>query len=143
LIIFHFRVLLYYLVKGILLIKSIFYFSVIYKMANEKKGKVGLSIRSRNNKPKNASSNDASKLKELNKAFEAPKNEKPAKKAKKEKKEKKEKKPRKLNAYMVFAIEVRESVKKNNPTASIIEIAKKIGEKWRAMSDSEKAKYKK
>lgn len=115
-------------------------------MANEKKGKVGLNIRSRRNKPKNASSNDASKLKELNKAFEAPKNsskEKPAKKAKKEKKEKKEKKPRKLNAYMVFAMEVRESVKKNHPTASIIEIAKKIGEKWRAMSDSEKAKYKK
>jgi len=115
-------------------------------MANEKKGKVGLNIRSRRNKPKNASSNDASKLKELNKAFEAPKNsnkEKPAKKAKPAKKEKKEKKPRKLNAYMVFAIEVRESVKKNNPTASIIEIAKKIGEKWRAMSDSEKAKYKK
>ncbi len=112
-------------------------------MANDKKGKVGLNIRSRRNKPKNASSNDASKLKELNKAFEAPKNEKPAKKAKKEKKEKKEKKPRKLNAYMVFAMEVRESVKKNNPTASIIEIAKKIGEKWRAMSDSEKAKYKK
>jgi hypothetical protein len=112
-------------------------------MANEKKGKVGLTIRSRRNKPKNASSNDASKLKELNKAFEAPKNSKPAKKAKPAKKEKKEKKPRKLNAYMVFAMEVRESVKKNNPTASIIEIAKKIGEKWRAMSDSEKAKYKK
>jgi hypothetical protein len=115
-------------------------------MANEKKGKVGLNIRSRRNKPKNASSNDASKLKELNKAFEAPKNSnktKPAKKAKPAKKEKKEKKPRKLNAYMVFAMEVRESVKKNNPTASIIEIAKKIGEKWRAMSDSEKAKYKK
>jgi hypothetical protein len=115
-------------------------------MANEKKGKVGLNIRSRRNKPKNASSNDASKLKELNKAFETPKNSnktKPAKKAKPAKKEKKEKKPRKLNAYMVFAMEVRESVKKNNPTASIIEIAKKIGEKWRAMSDSEKAKYKK
>ena len=108
------------------------------------KGKVGLTIRSRrNNKPKSASSNDASKLKELNKAFEAPKNEKQAKKAKKEKKEKKEKKPRKLNAYMVFAMEVRESVKKNHPTASITEIAKKIGEKWRAMSDAEKAKYKK
>jgi len=117
-------------------------------MANDKKGKVALTIRSRrnnksNNKPKNTSSNDASKLKELNKAFEAPKNEKPAKKAKKEKKEKKEKKPRKLNAYMVFAMEVRESVKKNHPTASITEIAKKIGEKWRAMSDAEKAKYKK
>jgi hypothetical protein len=112
-------------------------------MAKEKKGKVGLNIRSRRNKPKNASSNDASKLKELNKAFEAPKNSKQAKKAKPAKKEKKEKKPRKLNAYMVFAMEVRESVKKNNPTASIIEIAKKIGEKWRAMSDSEKAKYKK
>ena len=117
-------------------------------MANEKKGKVGLTIRSRRNKPKNAS-NDASKLKELNKAFEAPKNSnkaKPAKKAKKEKKEKKENKDkpkRPLNAYMVFAMEVRESVKKNNPTASIIEIAKKIGALWRAMSDSEKAKYKK
>jgi len=107
-------------------------------MPNETKGKVSLTIRSRrNNKSKNASSNDASKLKELNQAFEAPKNKKTAKK------EKKEKKPRKLNAYMVFAIEVRESVKKNHPTASIIEIAKKIGEKWRAMSDAEKAKYKK
>jgi len=116
-------------------------------MPNENKGKVSLNIRSRrNNKPKTASSNDASKLKELNKAFVAPKNENPAKKAKttkKAKKEKEEKKPRKLNAYMVFAMEVRESVKKNHPTASIIEIAKKIGEKWRAMSDAEKAKYKK
>lgn len=124
-------------------------------MANDKKGKVGLTIRSRrNNKPKNASSNDASKLKELNSAFESSKNknkmnsknETPAKKEKKEKKAKKdnkEKKPRKLNAYMVFAMEVRESVKKNHPTASITEIAKKIGEKWRAMSDAEKAKYKK
>jgi Mg-chelatase subunit ChlI len=121
-------------------------------MATDKKGKVSLTIRRRNNKPVNVSSNDASKLKELNRAFESSKtktnskNEKPAKKEKKEKKEKKdakEKKPRKLNAYMVFAIEVRESVKKNHPTASIIEIAKKIGEKWRALSDSEKAKYKK
>jgi Mg-chelatase subunit ChlI len=125
-------------------------------MANDTKGKVGLVIRSRRNKPKNASSNDASKLKELNSAFESSKNkknntnnEKPAnkekssKKEKPSKKDKKEKKPRKLNAYMVFAMEVRESVKKNHPTASIIEIAKKIGEKWRAMSDSEKAKYKK
>jgi hypothetical protein len=122
-------------------------------MANDKKGKVSLNIRRRNNKPKNTSndtSNDTSKLKELNKAFDSSKNnknktktEKPAKKQKKEKKEKKEKKPRKLNAYMVFAMEVRESVKKNNPTASIIEIAKKIGEKWRALSDSEKEKYKK
>ncbi len=125
-------------------------------MATDKKGKVGLTIRSRrNNKPKNASSNDASELKELNSAFESSKNKmnsknkKPAKKEKKEKKEKKakkdtkEKKPRKLNAYMVFAMEVRESVKKNNPTASIIDIAKKIGALWRALSDSEKAKYKK
>ena len=123
-------------------------------MENDKKGKVGLTVRrSRNNKTKNTlKSNDASKLKELNKAFEESKNgtnsknEKPIKKAKKEKKEKKEKKDkpkRPLNAYMVFAMEVRESVKKNNPTASIIDIAKKIGALWRAMSDSEKAKYKK
>jgi hypothetical protein len=127
-------------------------------MATDRKGKVSLTIRSRNNKPKNISSNDASKLKDLNKAFEAPstkgtkrkasntdKTEKKAKKAKKANANanKKEKKPRKLNAYMVFAMEVRESVKKNHPTASIIDIAKKIGEKWRALSDSEKAKYKK
>jgi hypothetical protein len=116
-------------------------------MTTDKKGKVSLNIRRRNNKPKNTSSTDTSKLNELNKAFDSSKNntktEKPAKKQKKEKKEKKEKKPRKLNAYMVFAMEVRESVKKNNPTASIIEIAKKIGEKWRALSDSEKEKYKK
>ena len=125
-------------------------------MATDKKGKVSLTIRSRNNKPKNTSSNDASKLKELNKAFETPstkgtkrkalntdKTEKKAKKEKKANANKKEKKPRKLNAYMVFAMEVRESVKKNHPTASIIDIAKKIGEKWRALSDSEKAKYKK
>jgi hypothetical protein len=44
---------------------------------------------------------------------------------------------------MVFAMEVRESVKKNNPTAGITDIAKKIGALWRALSDSEKAKYKK
>ena len=115
-------------------------------MANEKKGKISLTIRSRNNKPKNTSLNDTSKLKELNQAFETSKNEKPAKKAKKGKKEKKEKKDkpkRPLNAYMVFAMEVRESVKKNNPTAGITDIAKKIGALWRALSDSEKAKYKK
>ena len=119
-------------------------------MANDKKGKVGLTIRRRNNKPKNTSSNDESKLKELNKAFNSSKNntktEKPAKKEKKDKKAKKdtkEKKPRKLNAYMVFAMEVRESVKKNHPTASIIDIAKKIGEKWRALTDAQKASYKK
>lgn len=111
-------------------------------MATDKKGKVGLTIRAR----RNTSSNDASKLKELNSAFEEPKNKKTAKKdkpTKKAKKDTKEKKPRKLNAYMVFAMEVRESVKKNHPTASITEIAKKIGEKWRAMTDAEKAKYKK
>ena len=119
-------------------------------MTTDKKGKVGLTIRRRDNKPKNALSNDTSKLNELNKAFETSstkgtkKNASiPEKKEKKAKKEKKEKKPRKLNAYMVFAMEVRESVKKNNPTASIIDIAKKIGEKWRALSDSEKEKYKK
>lgn len=119
-------------------------------MATDRKGKVSLNIRARNNKPKNESSNDASKLKELNKAFEAPSTKGTKKKAsntdktkKKANANKKEKKPRKLNAYMVFAMEVRESVKKNHPTASIIDIAKKIGEKWRALSDSEKAKYKK
>jgi len=118
-------------------------------MATDRKGKVSLTIRARNNKSKNASSNDASKLKELNSAFESSKNkmnsnnQKSAKKDKKAKKDTKEKKPRKLNAYMVFAMEKRESVKKNNPTAKVTEIAKKLGEMWRALSDSEKQKYKK
>ena len=43
-------------------------------MATDRKGKVSLTIRARNNKSKNASSNDASKLKELNSAFESSKN---------------------------------------------------------------------
>lgn len=122
-------------------------------MANDRKGKVALKIRSRNNKPKNAASNDKPKLNELNKAFNSPaiKTDKSATKPKKEKKakndnnskDKKSKPKRPLNAYMVFAMEVRESVKKNHPTASIIDIAKKIGALWRALSDAEKAKYKK
>ena len=111
----------------------------------DRKGKVSLNIRSRNNKKTiNKSTNDASKLKELNKAFESPATKgKKVKTAKKEKAEKtKEKKPRKLNAYMVFAMEKREFVKKNHPTAKVTEIAKKLGEMWRALSDSEKQKYK-
>ena len=112
----------------------------------DKKGKVSLNIRSRNTKKTNNSKtyNDASKLKELNSAFETPKSNKKTTKASKTKKEKpvKEKKPRKLNSFMLFAKEKRESVKKNNPTAKVTEIAKKLGELWRALSNSEKQKYK-
>ena len=112
----------------------------------DKKGKVSLNIRLRNTKKtnNNKTSNDANKLKELNTAFETPKSNKKTKNASKTKKEKpvKEKKPRKLNAFMLFAKEKRESVKKNNPTAKVTEIAKKLGELWRALSNSEKQKYK-
>jgi len=80
----------------------------------------------------------------LNAAFEAPTAKKTNKKVPATKKEKpvKEKKPRKLNAFMLFAKEKRESVKKNHPTAKVTEIAKKLGELWRALSNSEKQKYK-
>lgn len=90
------------------------------------------------------STNDANELKKLNAAFEAPTEKKTNKKVPATKKEKpvKEKKPRKLNAFMLFAKEKRESVKKNHPTAKVTEIAKKLGELWRALSNSEKQKYK-
>lgn len=116
-------------------------------MATDNKGKSKkLNTRKRNtrtvnNKPK-PSTNEVNKLKELNTAFEAPKANKVS--ATKKEKPVKEKKPkRKLNAYMVFAMEVRQSVKNKNPTAKVTEIAVKIGELWRALSNSEKLKYKK
>jgi hypothetical protein len=58
------------------------------------------------------------------------------------KKAKKSKGKRPLNPYMKFVKATRASVVKANPKAAITEIAKKLGQMWRKMTDGEKAKYK-
>jgi hypothetical protein len=59
------------------------------------------------------------------------------------KKEKKAKGTRKLSPYMKFAQQARVEILKENPSlkSDIIAVGRKIGEKWRALSDDEKAKY--
>jgi hypothetical protein len=62
---------------------------------------------------------------------------------KKGKKAKKAKGTRKLSPYMKFAQEARPKILKENPEmkSDIIGVGRKIGEMWRALSDSEKARY--
>jgi len=45
------------------------------------------------------------------------------------------------NAYLFFQTDIRETVKKENPTLKMTEIAKKIGERWGKMSPEEKKPY--
>ena len=47
------------------------------------------------------------------------------------------------NGYMKFAAEVRPQILKEHPElkSDVTKVAKKIGEKWRALTDAEKAKY--
>ncbi len=47
------------------------------------------------------------------------------------------------NPYMKFASKMRPQILKENPEmkSDVVSVARKIGEKWRALSDSEKAKY--
>lgn len=47
------------------------------------------------------------------------------------------------NGYMKFAAEIRPQILKENPEmkSDITQVARKIGEKWRALSAAEKAKY--
>ena len=47
------------------------------------------------------------------------------------------------NGYMKFAAEIRPQILKENPEmkSDVTQVARKIGEKWRAMSAAEKAKY--
>jgi hypothetical protein len=59
------------------------------------------------------------------------------------KKMKKVKGTRKLSPYMKFAQQARKEVLAENPSlkSDVIAVGRKIGEKWRALSDAEKAKY--
>jgi hypothetical protein len=47
------------------------------------------------------------------------------------------------NGYMKFAAEMRPQILKEHPElkSDVVKVARKIGEKWRALSDSEKARY--
>lgn len=47
------------------------------------------------------------------------------------------------NGYMKFANKVRPQILKEHPElkSDVVGVARKIGEKWRAMSDAEKKKY--
>ncbi len=48
---------------------------------------------------------------------------------------------RPLNQYMLFRAETQPTVKAENPNIPITQIAKLVGEQWRALSDAEKAPF--
>jgi len=50
---------------------------------------------------------------------------------------------RKLNGYMKFAQKTRPEILRANPSlrSDVVSVARKIGEKWRALSPAEKARY--
>ena len=50
---------------------------------------------------------------------------------------------RKMNPYMKFAQKTRPEILKQNPhlKSDVVAVAKKIGQKWRSLSDAEKARY--
>lgn len=45
------------------------------------------------------------------------------------------------SSFMIFANEIRDKLRKQNPNLTIIEIGKLIGEKWRQLGDNKKEKY--
>ena len=53
----------------------------------------------------------------------------------------KEKKP--LSGYMLFAKEKRPDIIKKSPELTFGEVGKALGAAWKALSETEKAKYKK
>lgn len=74
--------------------------------------------------------------------YESPRSEGGGKKSKKENATRKMNGgKRKLTGYMKFAQEVRPRIMKESPGMKIPDIGRAIGAQWRALSDSEKAKY--
>jgi len=71
----------------------------------------------------------------------APKKAAPKKAAPKKASPKKTTGKRKLTGFMKFLSEKRDEIKKMMPTAKVHEVAKKGGEMWRKLTDSEKKKY--
>lgn len=62
-------------------------------------------------------------------------------KGKKNKTRKQEGGKKKLSGFMKFSKQERASVLKENPGIEFAGVGKKLGEKWRALSDAEKARY--
>ena len=50
-------------------------------------------------------------------------------------------KTRTLTGYMVFAMEQRSTVEKDQPTLKFAEISVELGKRWKALSDEQKAAY--
>lgn len=50
---------------------------------------------------------------------------------------------RKLNGYMKFAQETRPEILRQHPEmrSKVVDVAKEIGKKWRALTPAEKARY--
>ncbi|KAJ6096204.1 high mobility group box domain-containing protein [Penicillium sp. IBT 16267x] len=71
--------------------------------------------------------------------------EKSTRKAKPERATRRKKDPnapkRGLSAYMFFANDNRENVREENPGISFGQVGKVLGEKWKALSDSERKPY--
>ncbi|CAG8958514.1 hypothetical protein HYALB_00001458 [Hymenoscyphus albidus] len=71
--------------------------------------------------------------------------EKAPKRATAKRSEKKKKDPnapkRGLSAYMFFANEQRENVREENPGISFGQVGKQLGERWKALSDKQRAPY--
>lgn len=64
---------------------------------------------------------------------------KPKKAAKKEKKKKDPNAPKRpLSAFMYYSQKQRPNVKKENPNASFADVARILGEQWKALTASEK-----
>ena len=66
----------------------------------------------------------------------------PKKAAKKAKVDKKDKPKRAPGPYMIFCKAERPKIVAANPKFTFGEVGKALGEKWRGMSDAQKAKYK-
>jgi len=73
----------------------------------------------------------------------APKAEKKEKKVKAPADPNKPKVKRAPSPYINFCSEWRPKMKADNPDATFGELGKLLGEKWKTLSDSEKAKFKK
>ena len=50
---------------------------------------------------------------------------------------------KKLSSYMLFAKETRPTIKEELPDLTFGEVGKELGKRWRALTDEQKAEYKK
>lgn len=92
-------------------------------------------------KPKGSGKRASSPKKSSSKRSSKKSSKKSSRKSKSKKDKDAPKRP--PTAYFVFAKEKRESILKKHPGYSVTEVAKKLGEKWGALSSAEKKPYEK